>query len=164
MLAATHIKDARTIAWDHALTSRMNITYYQRSLAVWGWVDGAAKVASGVASSVALVLLLQQKLPALVPWCAGSAALFAVVAASLNVPAKVRALAVLNEEYIGHLQVFEALVRTETGDAPSPALTAALERFHETERREGKDHPSPSRRRLARAQRDVLQAIGAPTP
>lgn len=163
MLSADSTKDDRTIAWETALNMRMNVIYYQRAIGRLKRVDTVARVASAVASSAAVVVLVADKLPTLAPWLAGVAALITVGSGALRVPERVRALGVLLVEYVGHRHTFERLYQQfSRGEDAGKGLERALAKLAETEQREANDDPPPPRRLLERAQRETLEAIGAP--
>jgi len=161
--AVESVKDDRALAWENLLGARMNIIYYGRMIRWWRAVDQATKIAVALASSATLVLLLSKNAPVFAIVLTGVAAVLSVIASALAVPERVRALGVLLVEFVGHHRTFERLYyRANKGEDIGADLSAALDALAETERREAKDDAAPPRRALERAQRETLEAFGAP--
>jgi hypothetical protein len=165
MLNAAKLLSHEEIAWDRAITAHANVLYYQRKVDLWTMIDTVTRLVSAFSASAALVGLLGH-FGASGTWVTlGFGALSAVgnvVGITLRVPDKVRALGVLLAEYIGHANTFEQLYQFGLTESD---LKVALQAFKETEVREAKDHPHPSKKLLAESRDRVHARIGAhPTP
>lgn len=160
MLSATKVKTARELAWDCALTARMNVLYYQHKIRRWQTFDWITRIAAALMSSYVFVALLLANVNPLVPWLAGLAAVIGVVSAVLRVPETVRALGVLLAEYTAHSSAFERIYH---GECSPEAVNAAIVKFAETEAREAKDDPTPNPKLLEKARIATLREIGMGT-
>jgi hypothetical protein len=152
------------VAWDHALTSRQNVWYYQRCIARWArWNVGIHWVCAAAASASILGFAREHSFLGF-----EIASILVVVAACLNlgggtlrVTDKVRELAVLLAEYTAHQHRFAKLYHFGCTD---DELKAALDSFAETEIREAKDHPTPDEATIEKCRKEVLASIGAAGP
>lgn len=163
MLSLDGPKTSRDVAWDHALTSQMNVLYYQRKVGRWITCDVAVRLLAAIAASATIVTFLRANRVAGVD-IASLLALVSAVASiggiTLRIPDKVRELGVLLAEYTSHQSTFERFYQFGCTD---DELQLALKAFAETEQREAKDHPDPDQKLLDESQAIVLRRIGAAT-
>ncbi len=161
MLSAKHVLSSREVAWEHALTSRMNVGYYQRRILRWTRWDVAIKLVGAAAASATITSNAREavifgfevaKVLGLV------AAALAIVGVTLRPSDKVRELGVLLAEYTSHAHRFRKLYQFGSTD---DELKAALDLFAETESREAKDHPTPDEATLEKCRQEVLASIGS---
>jgi hypothetical protein len=161
MLSTERVLSNREVAWHNALTSRMNLGYYQRRILRWTRWDVTIRLVSAVAASASIVTFARERSVLGIE----VATLLAVVAAVLNVGGatlrvsdKVRELGVLLAEYTAHAHRFQKLYQF---GGTEDELKAALDLFAETESREAKDHPTPDEATLEKCRQEVLASIGA---
>lgn len=161
MLSVNGTKTCRDVAWDFALTSQMNVTYYQQVVDRLLWWDTLTRLVAGVAASATLVTFFRQN----TLWGVDVAtimgllaAICGIVGATLRIPDKARALGVLLAEYTAHTQTFERLFQFGCTDE---SVSQALEAFGKTEQLEAKDHPKPNDSLMKKSRELVLERIGA---
>lgn len=160
MLSIDRVLPNRDVAWEHALTSRQNVWYYQRCIARWSrWNVAIHYVCAAAASASILGFARSHTILGF-----QIASILGVVAAGLNlgggtlrVPEKVRELGVLLSEYTAHHHRFAKLFQFGCTD---DELKAALDLFAETEIREAKDHPTPDQATMEKCRKEVLESIG----
>jgi hypothetical protein len=160
MLSTSHHKTCREVAWEHALTSAMNVLYYQHKVDLWTRCDTIARVVAGLAASATVVTFLKTDSAIGTGIATGLgvlAALAGIAGAALRIPEKVSALGVLLVEYTGHQSTFEGLYQFGCDDEQ---VRIAVKAFGETEKPEAKDHPKPTQKLLEKSQADVLRRIG----
>jgi hypothetical protein len=161
MLSVARVLTSREVAWENALTSRMNVGYYERRITCWKrWDVGIHLVCAAAASASIMTFARQHSILGVevASILVLTSALLTVGGMTLRVPDKVRELGVLLSEYRGHVHRFERLYQFGGTD---DELKAALDLFGETELREAKDHPSPNEAELEKSRKEVLTSIGA---
>lgn len=169
-MLSTEWQDPRTRAWNQALTSKMNVIYYQRRITRWKLWDNVIKLVAAIAASASVSTFLRDS-PLVdghgrtVATVLGLVSAFLILSSMvLQVPDKVRAFGVLLSEYTAHAQVFERLylaAHKESEATFEPRLDEAMARFGETAQREAKDDPSPNKRLLAQSYAEVEKSIHA---
>ena len=159
MLHADRVLSSREVVWEAALISATNVLYYQALVAWWTRADTFLRLMSALAASSTLVLFLSASCHQLLTVTSVVAAVGSVVALTLRVPDRVRALGVILAEYVTHASAFE---RMHNFGFTEERLQLALSAFAETEQREAKDHPEPIHWFLNRCHSRVEKRIGAP--
>jgi hypothetical protein len=162
MLSTEKTKSCRELAWEFALTSRMNVLYYQRRVANLKRWDMALRIVGMVAASATVVEFLRTHQVFGTDWAKALALLSAVsgiVGIAGQIPERARALGVLLSEYLAHEHAFQGLFQFGCTDQE---VAAAIKKFGETEQREAKDDPRPNSKLLSESQATVLKEIGAP--
>lgn len=161
MLSVSHVKTCREVAWEFALTSQLNVDYYQQQVGRLKRYDTLTKLVAGLAASAIVVAFLGTVSGGtrLAVAFGVLAAVLSVVGLALKVTDKALSFGVLLNEYTAHLHVFEGLYQFGCTD---DSVKAALESFAKTELREAQDHPKPGRRLLEKSRKRVLRRIGAP--
>jgi len=166
MLSLDGVKDCREVAWEYALTSQMNVDYYQHKVATLTRLDIALKLIIGISASFTVGNYLRdwtiwgftvdvQSLLGVV------AALATIVSAVLRIPDQSRALGVLLTEYVEHTSKFETLFQF---GCTEETVQQALAEFYKTEAKEAKDHPKPSKSQLEKSQAAVVARISRTQP
>lgn len=136
MLSSTGEKSPRDLAWDHALTARMNVLYYRRKLKQLWWIDFSIRLVAAITASAAVAGLVSNLFPEVGKWLAAVAALGSIISLIAGLPDRIRKLAILLVEYTAHVSAFEALFRRR---ATAEQVELALDAFAETEKREAQD-------------------------
>ncbi len=164
MLTVDRSKTPREIAWDAALTVRMNMLYYKRRIAWYEGVDLALRIITAIAASSGAVIGVVKTWGSVGEMVAAAmafaAAVAAVVSPILRLNERARVASVLLHEYTQHYQVleglFEAGVQSYEGD-----LATAIASFNATELKEAKEAPSSDDKLLRECEAAVRREIGA---
>lgn len=151
-------KEPRDLVWDFALRSRLACIYYQDQSRIWLRTDLILRCAIALASSTTLVSLLRDNWSEAAPWLAAAAAVASVVHGTARVPEKVGQLRVLLSQYTALTQRFSMMFQFGFSEAE---LREAIDAYHAAEQLEVKDHPSPTRSKRAKAQKELEIEIGA---
>lgn len=161
MLSVMGVKDCREIAWEHALTARMNAAYYGHKVWKAKLIDTGLKLVSiftalsGCGTFVAEVKLHGVDLS---PWLTAAAALAMAIDLALQFPERVRELGLMQSEYTAHQGRFERLFQFGCTD---DEVKQALDAFQETVQKETKIDPVADDKLLTRMQDKVLRSIQA---
>lgn len=161
MLSVKTVKDCRELAWEHALTSEMNVGYYRSKVASAKSRDALIKVVSILTALSGFVVFVAQFKPDgvdLSPYLSLVAAGAMAFDLALQFPEKVRELGVLLSEYTSHEARFKKLYQFGCDE---DSVSAAIAAFQETVQREAKVDPNADQKLLEKMQARVLRGIEA---
>lgn len=158
MLSLAATKTYRELAWDYALTARMNAIYYRRKVSRLKKVDTFIKFGSILIALSGFGTFFSAWSVA-GPWLSLIAAILMAIDLALQFPERVRELGVLLAEYEAHRAVFENLYQFDSSDEQ---IKVAIHAFQETEKKEAKLDPSCDPKLLRECQAQVLEEIGEP--
>lgn len=147
-------------AWYAALTARMNVIYYQRTVAFYEVWDRRLRVTALVLSSAGVVAALKL---CSANWAIAVGVLSAVISAVTLVwqfPERARVAAALLPQYEGHYLALRKLYLQGDG-IDEKALTDALDAFEKTSVLEAEKVKDVNAGLLEEAQKLVFKEIGA---
>jgi len=160
MLSGDRSKTPREVAWEAALTSRINVVYYQRLIRKLERCDLATRIVAALAASGAVVGFLK-------PWpdantaLAAVAAVFAVIGPLLRYPEQIKTSALMLSRHNADYQRLERLLEKHPNlDEYNNDLEQVMSQWYETEAMEAEKVRTPDDKLLSKCDADVRKELG----